>query len=383
MDAIVPHHQPTAGQLALARAIARQDGPAPAALTPLHTCVYLDPDRFEREKERLFRRLPLPLAPSALLPNPGMAVTHDDYGVPLLLTRDSAGKVRVFLNVCRHRGTRLVETAEPCKTPRLVCPYHAWTYGLDGRLIGLPRSESFVGLDKANYGLSEVPAAERGGIIWAKLGGGAGPGFDAFLGGLPGDLDALAMGDLYLYQRRSHDVAANWKLIMDAFLEAYHVQRLHQQTIAPFFADAISVGDRIGPHFRNAVGRLDFVRSADFNDFSALRQVVTYAYNIFPAAVVIASPDYINLMILYPQSVGETRVEDFMLIPGPPENEKAEDHWRRSFELLDGGVFAAEDFRAAALCQKGLNSGGLATVTLGGLERGVADFHATLADYLG
>lgn len=373
---------PTPGQLALARAIPQMAGREARVQSSLPAAVYLDPERFAREQARLFRRLPVAVAPGALLPEPGMAVTHDGYGMPLLLTRDARGQARAFLNVCRHRGTRLVETDAPTRTPRLVCPYHAWTYGLDGRLVGLPRPETFPDLDKTVHGLTPLACAERGGVLWVGLDTAADYDFNGDLTALAADFDALGLGQLHLYKRRRHDVAANWKLIMDAFLEAYHVARLHQATIGPFFADGVTVSDRVGPHFRNAVGRIDFVRSADFDDFAALRQVVTYAYSLLPAAVLIASPDYINLMVLMPQAVDRTLVEDFMLIPEPPADAGAEDHWRRSFELLDGGVFAAEDFRAATLCQQGLSAGSLRHVVLGGMEQGIADFHATVNRYL-
>lgn len=375
-------HRPTEGQLALARLLTQQGQEVPPALHTVPAFTYLDPSRFEQEQARLFRRLPVPLAPSALLPEPGMAAAHDGYGLPLLLTRDGQGAARVFLNACRHRGTRLLEGEGVQKAPRIVCPYHAWAYGLDGRLIGVPRAETFAGLERADFGLKPLPSTERGGLIWAQLGEG-GPEFDSFLGDLPADFDALGLGEHHLYARRTHTVAANWKLIMDAFLEAYHVQRLHRGTIAPFFADAVAATDRIGLHFRNVVGRVDHVRASDAEDFAHLRTLLTFSYSLVPGAVVVASPDYINVMLLYPRTVDCTLVEDFMLIPEPPADAKAEDHWRRSFELLDGGVFAAEDFRAATLCQQGLTAGAITEVTLGGLEVGVAAFHATLAELLG
>ena len=110
---------------------------------------------------------------------------------------------------------------------------------------------------------------------------------------------------------------------------------------------------------------------------------MTYTYQLFPNSVVIVSPDYINLLIVMPQSVGTCLVEDLMLIPEAPATNEAEDHWQRSWDLLDGGTFGAEDFHAAALGQRGLESGLLDHITLGTLENGIADFHAKVEAELG
>ena len=371
--------RPTAGQLALAESILREDVRAGAGITHVPASVYTCPDHWLREKAALFDRLPQVIAPSALLPDPGMAVPHDQTGRPLLLTRDAEGKAHVFLNVCRHRGTRLVEGAEVQCAKRLVCPYHAWTYRLDGKLLALPRPETFPGMDKGEHGLIELPSIEAGGLIWFAPVDSADFSDAQRLGE---DFAAFGMDSLHLFRRKTHSVAGNWKLIMDAFLESYHVTRLHAKTIGPFFKDGVTSGDHIGPHARSAVGRKEELSAVDLTDMAALRRVITFAYQMLPATIIIPSPDYVNVMVLMPQAHDHTLVEDFMLIPELPATDKARDHWERSWALLDGGVFASEDFRAAELGQQGLESGAVPHLTLGELEIGITRFHETVQQAL-
>ncbi len=381
----------TFGQRALAQEIADDVQRAPGRITHVDARAYTCPDRYAAEHAALFDILPQVIAPSALL-SPGSAVPHDGFGRPLLLTRDAQGMAHVFLNVCQHRGTRLVEGAESVCATLLVCPYHAWSYRLDGSLKAMPRPETFPGLDKADFGLRALPSVEAGGLIWvlphivapAQAGAARNLGTrDSFSDALTlgHDFTALGLPDLHLFARRTHDVAANWKLIHDAFLESYHVLRLHSGSIGPFFKDGITSGDTIGPHRRSAVGRA--ADMGDLDDLAALRRTVTFTYTLFPNAVVIFSPDYVNLMVLMPQSEGRTLVEDFMLIPEPPATDKARDHWQRSWDLLDGKVFSQEDFHAAELGQQGLASGAIDRVTLGTLETGIRAFHDEVESRIG
>jgi phenylpropionate dioxygenase-like ring-hydroxylating dioxygenase large terminal subunit len=366
---------PTAGQLALAAQLALGGARTDRGITYVDAAAYTSPERHAAEQRAIFARAPLVIAPSALLPEPGMAVPHDGFGKPLLITRDKTGEAHVFLNVCRHRGTRLVEGAEPVCSPRLICPYHAWSYTLDGKLAGLPRPDAFPGLDKAEFGLKRLPTKEAGGLIWFAFDESADFAEAEALGH---DFDAFGLAGQYLFRRRTHDVAANWKLIMDAFLESYHVQRLHAATIGPFFKDGISTCDMLGSHQRSAVGREADLSACTAEDWATLRQAITYTYQMFPGTVLIVSPDYMNLMVLMPQSEGRVLVEDFMLIPEAPATEKALAHWEKSWRLLDQGVFASEDFRAAELGQQGLSSGSIDRVTLGTLEAGIRTFHDTV-----
>ena len=375
MDAPAKSTSPTPGQLALAERLASGGEMLGDGIVRLPAALYTDEARFAAEQERLFARLPLVLGPSAMLPSPRTALAHDGYGVPLIVSRDSEGQIHVLANACRHRGTRLVEGTGIVPAKRIVCPYHAWAYMPDGALAGLPRADCFPGLDKDAMGLRRFPATESGGLIWFAQD----PSADfAPSHALAPDLDAFGLPGLRLYRRRTHEVAANWKLIVDAFLESYHVQRLHAQTIAPFFADGITVADRIGPHQRAAVGRTDYLGRIDRGDWRQLRTAMTFTYHLFPNTILVMSPDYVNILTCWPQAVGRTLVEDIMLTPAPPRDAEEERHWDKSWTLLDQGTFAAEDFRAAALCHQGLSSGLVEDITLGTLEHGLAEFHAMI-----
>jgi phenylpropionate dioxygenase-like ring-hydroxylating dioxygenase large terminal subunit len=327
MDAPASLLRPTSGQRALADALARGEAALGKEIIELDAAVYSDPQRFEAEQRRVFDKVPLVVAPSALLPEYRQAVAHDGYGVPLLVTRDGEGTAHVLANVCRHRGTRLVESHDVVAAKGIACPYHAWTYGPDGALKGVPRADCFPGLDRSEKHLLRFPAVESGGLIWFARDEAADFGSSRALGP---DFDAFGLGALHLYRRHTHAVEANWKLIVDAFLESYHVQRLHAGTIADFFADGITAADQVGPHQRAVVGRADYLSAIDRDDWNQLRHAVTYTYFLFPSAILIVSPDYVNLLVVMPQSVGSSLVEDFMLIPEPPRTAEAEEHWRKS-----------------------------------------------------
>ena len=159
-----------------------------AAKIALDPKVYYDGKRFQAVREQLFRRLPLCLGHIDQLAEPGAVLALDLCGTPVLLGRGADGEVRVFLNVCRHRGARLVtQQAEVCRRHRLVCPYHGWTYRLDRSLAGVPRGEAFPDLNPHLLGLWQLPSSVRHGLIWAVLDPAADAGpldVEAYLGEL-------------------------------------------------------------------------------------------------------------------------------------------------------------------------------------------------------
>ncbi len=152
---------------------------------------YTDPERLNQEIETLFRKFPIIVGHVEQLREPGQYFTHDDTGIPILVTRNRAGALKAFLNVCRHRGARVA--TELCgKANTLSCPYHAWTYDLDGKLRGIRQPSGFDDLNKEALGLVELPAFERFGLIWVRPSAGEeGIDIDAWLAPMAEQLASL------------------------------------------------------------------------------------------------------------------------------------------------------------------------------------------------
>jgi len=365
-------------QIRAIRAIPHHDQAAPPAIEASRPAtIFTDAARYALEQEKVFRRLPVPVTLSARLAEPGTVLAHDGYGVPLVLTRDKDGQVRAFLNACQHKGSKVVETCEPHKAGRLVCPYHAWTYKLDGQLMGVPRQETFAGLDKSTRPLAQLPCKESGGLIWVILDRHAPADFSSLSDQLAVDFTAMGIPEAHVYGHKRFDLNANWKLVLEPFLEGYHVQRLHAQSIGDMFADVPNVYDRFGRHTRQVSGKLNFTPDLLDGSVKNIHEIVTHAYLAFPNTVVVTSPYYISVMIIMPRAAGRSVVDYFMLTRQAPDNPKAESLYARSYELILK-VFGTEDFRAAEISQEGLDSGALDTVVYGGLEHAIPDFYETL-----
>jgi len=348
------------------------------ATASIDPAIYYDPARFHAERERLFRRLPLCLGHADQLPEPGAVLAIEICGTPLLIVRGRDGELRVFLNVCRHRGARLVvQDGEVCRRRRFVCPYHAWTYGLDGSLAGVPRADAFPDLEQRLLGLRQLPSAVRHGLIWAVLDPAGSLDIADHLGKLDSELAAIGIGDHRFYRQHAVRRATNWKLIVDAFLEVYHVTRLHSATLGSFFADAVSADERVGRHLRYLVAREE---TAEIRTLSPERWSpqlhATLVHFVFPNSIFVYHPDYISHLGMFPSAVDETLFVHTMLIPEKPTDDKAEAHWERSFELIDTAVFNSEDLVVCEQIQRGLRSGANAAMIVGGLEQNLLHFHS-------
>lgn len=344
--------------------------------------LFVDPEHYALEQKALFRRTPVPVTLSRMLPDPKMFLAIDSYGVPLLISRDAQGVVHAFLNACQHKGSKVVERCDAFKAGKVSCPYHAWTYAADGALIGIPRHETFPTVDKADHGLAELPSLEAGGFIWVMLDRAAPADFGGVTDELVADFEALGLHTAHIFDKATHHLDANWKLVIEPFLEGYHVQRLHAASIGDLFADVPNAVDRLGPHIRQISGKANFEPAMLDLPGENIHKTVTHAYLVFPNTIIVTSPYYINVMIIVPRGVNRSTVEYFMLTPGPADSDKAQDLYQRSFELMQK-VFGTEDFRAACISQVGLESGALTEVVYGGLEQQIPVFYETVDRYLG
>ncbi|OJV34782.1 MAG: hypothetical protein BGO24_01515 [Sphingomonas sp. 67-36] len=372
----------TPGQINAIRRIPPHEAakPTPANVTR-PTSIFFSEERYAQEQARIFRRLPVPVMLSAALA-PGVAIANDAYGISLILTRTKNGTARAFLNTCQHKGSKLLEDEQPHKVPRLVCPFHAWSYGLDGELVGVPRQEIFSDFCKANYKLAELPCRDAGGFIWVHLDRHSAGDFSTLNGEIVGDLEALNLHHMHVYHQESFDLKANWKLVLEPFMEPYHVQRLHAKSVAPLFADVPSVVDMLDHHIRIITGKVQFEPAILDVPGENIHKTVTHAYIVFPNISIITSPYYISVMIIVPQGVDRSRVEYSMLTREAPDNPKAHQLFADSLRIvLD--VFGNEDFRAAVISQAGLAAGGLDKMTYGGLEDVIPKYYEVLEAELG
>jgi phenylpropionate dioxygenase-like ring-hydroxylating dioxygenase large terminal subunit len=365
--------------------VGRNDRGGGEAEVFLDTDRYVSPDRFAAEREKIFLPAPLPVAHADLLGQPGDALTFDALGVPALLMRDEQGGIGAFLNVCRHRAARLLSADEAvCNLRSVTCPYHAWTYGTDGALKAIPLGdEGFASIDRATRGLYRLPVAEKHGFIWMSHAREGEIDLEAHLGPVGAGLEAFGLHTHKVFRRRHQRVKANWKFIIDAFLETYHVARLHKGTLARFFTDTMMTSERFGRHICVAVGRNTIEEAAGLPPEQWNYRVhSTFVYYLYPNSIIVFSPDYSNHLAMYPQGPDETLVIDTMIVPHDPRDAEEEAHWNESFELLDTGVFEREDFMISERSQEGARAIPDGQIVLGRFENCIATFHGILDDAL-
>jgi phenylpropionate dioxygenase-like ring-hydroxylating dioxygenase large terminal subunit len=346
--------------------------------------TYIDEGRWKREVDVLFKTVPQLVAFSCEIREAGAFKAMQIAGVPLLLIRDEAGEVRAFLNVCTHRGARLV--AEGCGVARrFVCPYHGWTYRPTGELAGLPAKASFGHIDEAALGLTALPVVERAGIVWAVLTPAAPLDIDEWLGDMIDMLVPLELESYHHFATR-HIVGPNWKVAMDGYLENYHFLELHKNSFAVNHVPNLSVFDNAGPHKRFLFARraISDLASLPVEEWIA-GDYVGHGYNIFPntqtAFGFIGEPDELTpgqqLLVnqVWPGDTIDTSMTTHSVFTANPVTT---DEFRKATEVFLDQTFAVirdEDYTVAESIQDGIRSGAIENFTFGRMELGLHHFH--------
>ncbi|HYI00399.1 aromatic ring-hydroxylating oxygenase subunit alpha [Hyalangium sp.] len=345
----------------------------------LPVAPYLQPERLEAE-QRLFRKLPMIVGHASQLAEPGDYLTHDSMGTPLLLCRTASGEVTCFLNVCRHRGTRLVAEAQGRRKQAFVCPYHGWTYDSTGRLRAVPDEVGFPSRPSESVGLVRVPVVERLGLLWVTLEPG-GPDVDTFLAPVMPDLAGFGLEKLVAYKPHTMERKLNWKIAIEIFLEAYHLRYAHRESIYPLFFNNVGLVDRLAPHIRaifpkKTIQELGGQPEAGWE----LRKHANVLFQLFPNVLLLVQPDHVSVSTVHPLGADRTEYRTFWLLPQLPETEKATRYWEKNIEILIGAV--QEDLAMGESIQSGLRSGANEFVRLARFEQGLRYFRDDLDAYL-
>jgi choline monooxygenase len=337
---------------------------------------YTSPERLAEELDVLFLAHPLVLCLSGSLPNPGSYRTVDMCGTPVLVTRDRDGQAHAFANACRHRGVRVVDGAG--ETRRFTCPFHAWSYDIQGHLVGMPVASAFEGMCREDKGLVELPVAEGYGLVVGRLRPGPPVDVDEFLG--PELAHELALLDFAGWEpygdQHVHRVEANWKVTLDTFRENYHFDFLHRDTLRTYAYGGVLTFDPFGRHLRNAsaIRSIDELRDRPESEWGDVAQHFSYQYALFPNTRLTFDSRHIELWQILPVDAATSEVVHTQYMrPGLPDAER--DRLAEMAPWICNTVVDGEDFWVAGRTEPGLRTGLVETVVFGRNEPAPQHLH--------
>ena len=333
----------------------------PANAWTLPARYYCDPAVFELEGERIHRALWNAACPVEELAEPGDYRLVEIAGDSVIVVRDQEGVVRAHHNVCRHRGTRLLEAEEGCLAGSIQCPYHAWTYGLDGQLRRAPHMDEVEGFSVSDFRLAEAACEEWGGIVFVRVAE-DGPDLTEQMGPAGARMGIWGLADLRSAHTESYDVKANWKLIIQNFAECLHCPVIHPQLARlshylsgeNYPADPNAIGAAMdleeGIETLSTDGRLV---GAPLPGLPAeFRRRVGYEI-LLPNALFCLHPDFVIRYLMRPVGVGRTSIRCDWLFSEEALSTEGFDA-SRAVEFWD--ETNRQDWHVSELSQKGIGS---------------------------
>ena len=373
------------------------------------TSVYTSPEVAAQEWYRFFRNHPQLIALSGSLPKPGSFLTVDDFGVPVLATRDPDGRFRAFVNACRHRGVRVAQEAKGEQT-HFVCPFHNWVYTNRGELSAIPVEEQFGAIDKSCHELIELPSEERDGLLWVHPQVDGVIDLDAQLGALGPEIASWGFGEMRQLEETVIDRRLNWKLANDTFGETCHFKRLHKNTLGQIFHGDVLAYEEFGRNHRFVIAtkRIDEMRKRPESEWSLLG-ATSPLYYLFPNIQFSFGDGSVSLIKIYPHpdepGRSITRVlhyfspEKLQRVEAPAEGavavtaENTYDMDRlqgdevvltlSAFTEVFDSTIEQEDYLMGELQQKSAEAGQLDHVLFGRNEPALHHYHAHFREALG
>ena len=333
---------------------------------------YQSETTFQRERDQIFAELPAVAAHVSELPNPGDFVKREIAGRSILVTRDEEGTVHAFLNICRHRGTQLVDDDSGCKL-RFTCPYHAWSYANTGELVSVPHMETgFPDLDKAQYSLKSLQCEERFGFVWVIVTAGVGFDFDDYYAPVAAEADSLDLANMVIVHEETKIHNSNWKILVEGGLESYHFKVAHRNSIGPYFEENLSSYQMLGDHIRSVLMRSSMhVLRGRPTDQWRLRDHANIIYTFFPTTQLLVQKDHVVWINSRPVSAGQTELR---LVTLAPKSRLAEaDYWQKNHQITSKTL--NEDFVIGESIQNGFASGANDVITFGRFEGALAEFN--------
>ena len=338
---------------------------------------FTDPAQFQREVDQFFRHGAHVIGWTGELPGPHTYITREIAGLPVLVTRDADGTLRAFRNVCTHRGAQVADGCGEAR--RFTCPYHAWSFDGAGNLVGQPQEWAFADIERSTLGLRPLPCASVAGLLVVGLSDDVDP-VAAFADIAP-QLAGYSYDTHEVVTTQSWTLAANWKIVVDVNLEAYHVPYLHRDTLQSFVVNH-SMFETFGRHARWAFPTKASLTMVDLPESEWPEPApLTVVHMLFPSCVLLETPVSCQMLRIYPgRHVGEATVEltEASISPVRTDEERASRAQGAGFAAL---ILGTEDFPVAEQCQRGAESG-LTRFVFGTVEPMVQHWHAVWRDAL-
>ena len=337
--------------------------------------AYINEERYLKEKDRIYKKLPLALCLSKEVPENQTYRAMNVIDTPVLITRGQDSKVRAFLNVCRHRGSKICEEGSG-KTRVFSCPYHAWVYNHKGELTGLYGEETFGKIDREKFGLIELECEENAGFIWVILTPGKELNITSWLGDFGPELESLNLKDWYIFDQRELQ-GPGWKVALDGYLEAYHHNQLHGKTVGKHTVGNLLVLDTYGPHQRLTFGRkslgsLEETPESEWQPLENIRLIHSGFPNLSVSGVL---GDHCLVSQIFPGNTPYTTTTRQTILSAKKPKTKEEIAYSKNFSDMVLQAVKDEDYKIGMEIQSNIKKLGDNNFVYGKNEPAVQNYH--------